>query len=104
MEALNLRLLVAMVLGAITAFALFWVMQALIGTEGELKEGGGRLSVDYVRLKRDNTPQLKKREPPKREKPKQQPPTCSRAVDLAMPARASSLRNFSTVKKLALSS
>ncbi len=74
MEALNLRLFVAVLLGAITTFALFWVMQALIGAEGELKEGGGRLSVDYVRLKRDNTPQLKKREPPKREKPKQQPP------------------------------
>ncbi len=74
MEALNVRLLVAILLGAITTFALFWVMQALIGAEGELKEGGGRLSVDYVRLKRDNTPQLKKREPPKREKPKQQPP------------------------------
>ncbi len=27
-----------------------------------------------MRLKKDNTPQLKKREPPKREKPKQQPP------------------------------
>ncbi len=74
MEAFNPRLLVAIVLGAITTFALFWVMQALIGAEGELREGGGRLSVDYVRLRRDNTPQLKKREPPKREKPKQQPP------------------------------
>lgn len=74
MEALNVRLLVAILLGAITTFALFWVMQALVGADFELKEGGGRLSVDYVRLKRDNRPQLKKREPPKREKPKQQPP------------------------------
>ncbi len=74
METLNLRLFVAVLLGAITTFALVWVMQALVGADFELKEGGGRLSVDYVRLKRDNTPQLKKREPPKREKPKQQPP------------------------------
>ncbi len=74
MEALNLRFFVAVLLGAITTFGLFWVMQALIGAEGELGESRGRLSVDYVRLKRDNTPQLKKREPPKREKPKQQPP------------------------------
>ena len=68
------RYFVTVALGALTAFGLFWVMQALINVEGELKESGGRLSVDYVRLKRDNTPELKKREPPKREKPKQQPP------------------------------
>ena len=74
MELLNVRFAVATALGVVTAFALFWVMQALVGVEGELSESGGRLSVDYVRLKRDNTPQLKKREPPKREKPEQQPP------------------------------
>ena len=68
------RYFVTVALGALTAFGLFWVRQALINVEGELKESGGRLSVDYVRLKRDNTPELKKREPPKREKPKQQPP------------------------------
>jgi protein TonB len=66
--------LVAIGLGALTAFGLFWVMQALVSVSGELKEGGGRLSVDYVRLKRDRTPETKKREPPKREKPQQQPP------------------------------
>ncbi len=62
------------VLGVVTAFGLFWVMQALIGVSGELKEGGKRLSVDFVRLRRDNTPATKEREPPKREKPEQQPP------------------------------
>jgi protein TonB len=65
---------VAVLLGVVTAFGLFWVMQALIGVSGELKEGGGRLTVDFVRLRRDNTPETKKREPPKREKPEQQPP------------------------------
>ena len=74
MENLNPRFLISVGLGALTAFALFWVMQALIGVEGELKEGGGRMSVDFVRLKKDNAPETKKREPPKREKPKQQPP------------------------------
>ncbi len=60
--------------GAVTAFALFWVMQALITVTGELSEGGGNLSVDFVRLKRDTAPEAKKREPPKREKPEAPPP------------------------------
>ena len=68
------RLAIIIPLGIVTSFALFWIMQALVGVSGELKEGGKSLSVDYVRLKRDNTPQIKKREPPRREKPKQQPP------------------------------
>lgn len=68
------RYFITVGLGILTAFGLFWVMQALVNVEGELLEGGARLSVDYVRLKRDNTPEMKKREPPKREKPKQQPP------------------------------
>lgn len=69
-----LRTLISVALGLVTAFALFWVMQALIGVSGELKEAGTRLAVDFVRLRRDNTPQVKEREPPKREKPEQQPP------------------------------
>ncbi len=68
------RPLLTIPMGVLTAFFLFWVMQAMINTEAELGESRGRLSVDYVRLKKDHTPQLKKREPPKREKPKQQPP------------------------------
>ena len=74
MEQTAARYLAATALGTITAFALFWLMQALVNVTGELKDAGSRLSVDYVRLKRDNTPMLKKREPPKREKPEQQPP------------------------------
>ena len=68
------RMLVAVGLGVVTAFGLFWVMQALIGVSGELKEAGTRLAVDCVRLRRDNAPEMKKREPPKREKPEQAPP------------------------------
>jgi protein TonB len=65
---------VPVALGVLTAFALFWVMQALIGVTGELKESGGKLSVDFVRLRRDTTPETKTREAPKREKPEQAPP------------------------------
>jgi protein TonB len=68
------RTLIAITAGIITAFGLFWVMQALIGVTGELKDPGKKLTVDFVRLRRDNTPQVKEREPPKREKPEQQPP------------------------------
>jgi protein TonB len=67
------RIFIAVFLGGLTAFGLFWVMQALISVSGELKDAGKRLSVDFVRLRRDNTPELKKREPPQREKPEQQP-------------------------------
>jgi protein TonB len=68
------RPLVSAALGVVTAFGLFWVMQALIGASGELKEAGTRLSVEFVRLRKDKTPEMKKREPPKRQKPEQQPP------------------------------
>ena len=69
-----LRFMLTVGLGIVTSFALFWVMQALITVSGELKEGGGNLSVDFVRLKRDTAPEAKKREPPKREKPDAPPP------------------------------
>ncbi len=74
MTRFSARGVIAIFLGVLTAFGLFWVMQALIGVDAELKEGGRPFSVDFVRLRRDNTPQTKKREPPKREKPEQQPP------------------------------
>jgi protein TonB len=67
------RLFVAAICGAITAFGLFWVMQALISVTGHLRESKEKVTVDFVRLRRDTTPQMKKREPPKREKPEQQP-------------------------------
>jgi protein TonB len=69
-----LRFSLAIALAMLTTFALFWVMQALVGVSGELKEGRPSPRVEFVRLKRDTTPETKKREPPKREKPEQQPP------------------------------
>ena len=69
-----LRFPLAVAIGLLTTLALFWVMQALIGVSGELKEGRPSPRVEFVRLKRDSTPEMKKREPPRREKPEQQPP------------------------------
>ncbi len=71
---MRLRLPIAVGLACVVTFGLFWAMQALIGASGELKEGRSAASIEFVRLKRDRTPELKKREPPKREKPEQQPP------------------------------
>jgi len=68
------RTLVAVGLGLVTAFALFWVMQALINVPYDLGEASSRLTVDFVRLRKDTAPPTKEREPPKREKPEQQPP------------------------------
>ncbi len=68
------RLPIAVALACVVTFGLFWSMQTSIGTTRELQEGKPWPSIDFVRLRRDNTPQEKKREPPKREKPEQPPP------------------------------
>jgi protein TonB len=53
---------------------LFLLMQALITkAAGELQEPTGSL-VDFVRLKKDTEPELKKRELPKMQKPEEPPP------------------------------
>ena len=71
-----------MILGrALSAFlaisvtgGLFYLMQALISrTAGELQDPSSSL-VDFVRLKRDSEPELKKRQLPKKEKPQEPPP------------------------------
>ncbi|MCP5042151.1 MAG: energy transducer TonB [bacterium] len=71
---MSLRVPLAMLLAAGITFALFWAMQALVGVSGELKEGKPSPRVEFVRLRKDMTPQTKKREPPKRQKPEQAPP------------------------------
>ncbi len=68
------RFLSAIVGGVLTAFALFWTMQALVSVSGEIKDPGKQFSIDFIRLKRDTTPEIKKREQPRRQKPEQQPP------------------------------
>ncbi len=71
---MQLRLLTVSAGAAAITFALFWVMQALIGAAGEILEEKPALVVDFVRLKRDTRPELKKREIPDRKKPEQPPP------------------------------
>jgi protein TonB len=71
---MSLRFPVAVLLACFVTFGLFWAMQALIGVSGELKEGRPPPKVDFVRLRRDTAPELKKREPPQREKPEAPPP------------------------------
>lgn len=69
-----LRGAVVLLLGVLTSFGLFWVMQKLISTPGKLDEAGKKLSIEFVRLRKDTTPEPKEREKPKKQKPEQQPP------------------------------
>ncbi len=71
---MELRLLAVSAAAAAVTFALFWVMQALIGVAGEMLEEKPSLVVDFVRLKRDTEPETKKREIPDRKPPEQPPP------------------------------
>jgi protein TonB len=68
------RFPVAAAAAGLVTLALFWVMQALIGVTGELREGKPPPKVDFVRLRRDTTPETKEREKPERALPEQQPP------------------------------
>lgn len=68
------RLPVAIVLGCLIGLALLWVMQALIGVEGELGAQSTPFSIEFVRVRRDTTPEPEKRKPPRKEKPDAPPP------------------------------
>lgn len=71
---MDLRFPAAAVLAGFVTFGLFWIMQALIGVAGELREATPSLKVEFVRLRRDTTPETKEREKPQRQVPEQQPP------------------------------
>ena len=71
---MSLRYPVAIAFASLVTLFLFWVMQALVNTEGEVTKGIRTASVDFVRLRKDTTPETKKRAPPKREKPEAPPP------------------------------
>jgi len=71
---MSTRLIAVSLVSASITFALFWVMQALVGTEGQMLEAKANRIVDFVRLKRDTQPETKKREIPDRKKPDQPPP------------------------------
>ena len=69
-----MRSLVFGAMGIVTSFVLFWIMQSLISVPAKLDEAGKRLSIEFVRLRKDTAPEQKEREKPKRQKPEQQPP------------------------------
>ena len=64
-------LIIAAVIGG---FIGVWIMQALIGVEGELDEGARRRVVDFVRLKREELVEEKKRKLPNKKPPEEAPP------------------------------
>jgi len=67
------RIFSVSLLAAAITFGLFFVMQALVGAEGEKLEAKASNIVDFVRLKRDTQPETKKREIPDRKAPDQPP-------------------------------
>lgn len=68
------RFISSVLIGAVVTFGLFWVMQRLILTEGKLDEGNKGRVVDFVRLKREEATQEKKRELPDKKPPEEPPP------------------------------
>ena len=55
-------------------WSLFYLMQALITKAmGEMQESAGSI-VEFVRLKKDSEPEVKKRKLPKKQKPQEPPP------------------------------
>lgn len=76
-----LRIPIAFFLASLVTFALFYLMQSMIGVEGELDESGGIKVVDFVRVQRSEEVKEKEREPPKREKFDDEPPPPDFALD-----------------------
>ena len=61
------RFIIPFGLAALVTFGLFWLMQSLIGVEGELDKSERTKVVDFVRVKRSEDVKKKEREPPKKE-------------------------------------
>ena len=68
------RIPLALVMACVVTFGLFWTMQALVGSAAKLIESKSSPKIEFVRLRRDTSPEVKKREPPKRQKPEEAPP------------------------------
>ncbi len=72
---MTLRFVSCALIAAVIAFGLTYVMQALIKSDSlELVDASGGKVIDFVRLKRENRVQPKKRPPPNRIKPMREPP------------------------------
>ena len=76
-----LRFLIAFGLAWGVTFSLFYLMQSMIGVEGELDESGTIKVVDFVRVKRTEEVKKKEREPPKKEQIDDEPPPPDFAMD-----------------------
>jgi protein TonB len=74
MKRSPLRFVIVTVVAGGVTLGLFWIMQALVGVAYELRDAKASPVVDFVRLKRDATPEPKKREMPKLTPPEQPPP------------------------------
>jgi len=68
------RRLSAAALAGLVTLSLFWLMQALIGVTGELREGRASAKVDFIRLRKDRQVESKKREVPDKQLPDKPPP------------------------------
>ena len=68
------RFIIPFGLAALVTFGLFWLMQSLIGVEGELDKSERTKVVDFVRVKRSEEVKKKEREPPKKEQIDDTPP------------------------------
>jgi periplasmic protein TonB len=71
---MTVRFFGAALAAACIAFALTYLMQALIKSELELEEPSGGKIVDFVRLKRERPVERVEREAPRRVEPEKQPP------------------------------
>jgi protein TonB len=72
---MTLRHLISGGFALFVTFGLFWVMQALISMEGSgLGNAGPSYHIDFVRLKREENVNEKKRKIPEKTPPKEQPP------------------------------
>ena len=69
-----LRFLVPFAMAAVVTFGLFYLMQSLIGVEGEIDDSDKIKVVDFVRVKRSEDVKKKEREPPKKEEIDDTPP------------------------------
>lgn len=75
------RMLVAFGAAWIVTFALFYLMQSLIGVEGRLDESKAPKVVDFVRVQRSEVVQQKSREAPKKVSLDETPPPPDMSTD-----------------------
>ncbi len=75
------RFLIAFFLASGVTFGLFYLMQSMIGVEGELDTSGKPKVVDFVRVKRTEDVKKKDREPPKKKQIDEEPPPPDFAMD-----------------------